>query len=129
RNHRDGAIAELVRGGHCRRRGAILDRARRVGALELEEEPADAEHPSQRWRLQERRSALAEGHEVRRIADRKDGMVAPYAPSGEGRARTPASERPEIVDGLEEPAASRTGEAIRERLLGSAIDAPEAQRA
>src|SRR3989304_3791228 len=76
-DHRRGAEAELERGADGRGRGAILDRARRVRALELHEEALNAELRAEPWALEERRLAFTEGHAVSWVGDRQDGRVAP----------------------------------------------------
>src|SRR5262249_4377581 len=91
--------------------------------------PPHADRPGQHRRVQERCLTIAERHEVCRIADGENGVVAPHAPTRKGRARPRAAQRREIVNGLEEAAASRTCEAIGEGRLGAAVDASEAQHA
>src|SRR5438034_905803 len=71
------AVAELKRGTDRGGGGAVLDRAGRVGALELHEQPAHAEIPGQPRRVEKRRPALAERHAMGRVGDREDGRVAP----------------------------------------------------
>src|SRR5262249_10648773 len=120
-----GGIPGRRRRGGGGGRGAILDRPRRVRALELEEEPPHAEVPGEGGRLEEGCLALAERDEMGGVGDGEHGVIAPDPRAAEGGARALAPERAGVVDRLEEARAAGTGETVVERELGAALDAAE----
>jgi len=121
------AVAELERGTDRGGGGAVLDRAGRVGALELHEQPAHAEIPGQPRRVEKRRPALAERHAMGRVGDREDGRVAPEPRPREDRGPE-GPHAVEVVGEFEEAVTPLALEPVGEGVGRAAVDAGEVPR-
>ena len=123
-HHRGRAKAELERGADRGGRGAVLHRARRVRALELDDEAPHAEPLPETRAVEEGRLPLAQRDPVRGIGNGENGRVAPEASAREDR-RALLLQPVRVVEQLQQPGAPGALEGVAEGERGAAVDAAE----